>query len=88
MNNFVFKRTNIILTSGSAKLVITVKAIIPKISSIIAAPSIDVPTLPLSFPISLSVSTVILTDVAVNTTPIKTDSRTALSAGTVFPKNT
>ena len=51
---------------------ITVKAMIPRMSSIIAAPSIALPDSDFSLPSSLSVSTVILTDVAVSITPIKT----------------
>ena len=50
---------------------ITVRAIMPKISSITAAPSIALPDLEERRPISLSVSTVILTDVAVRIIPIK-----------------
>ena len=42
---------------------------IPIISSIIAAATIVVPTLPESLPSSLSVATVTLTDVAVRITP-------------------
>ena len=51
--------------------VITVSAIIPIISSIIAAPKIAFPERVLSLPSSFKVSTVILTDVAVKITPIK-----------------
>ena len=61
--------------SGSARDVITVSAMIPSTSSIRAAPSIALPALVLSFPSSLSVSTVILTDVAVRITPTKTSCR-------------
>ena len=60
-----------ICTVGSAILVIIVKAIIPKISSIIAAPKMALPARVFSLPISLRVSTVILTDVAVKITPMK-----------------
>ena len=52
-------------------LVIAVSTIIPIMSSITAAPSIVVPILPESFPSSLKVSTVMLTEVAVSVTPIK-----------------
>ena len=47
-----------------------VNAIIPRTSSITAAPRIAFPASVLSFPISRSVSTVILTEVAVRITPI------------------
>ena len=60
------------LTVGSARLVIMVSAMIPRISSITAAPKIALPARVLSFPISLSVSTEMLTDVAVRMTPTKT----------------
>ena len=56
-------------TSLPAKLEITVSAIIPSTSSISAAPKIALPVFVESLPSSLSVSTVILTDVAVRTTP-------------------
>ena len=58
-----------ISTDGSAILVTIVRTIIPRISSITAAPRIVVPTAPFNLPISLSVWTVILTEVAVSTTP-------------------
>ena len=45
---------------------------IPKISSIIAAPKIALPEAVFNLPISCNVSTVILTDVAVRITPTKT----------------
>ena len=48
-----------------------VSAIIPSTSSITAAPRIAFPALVFSLPISRSVSTVILTEVAVRITPIK-----------------
>ena len=54
-----------------------VSTIIPRISSITAAPRMVVPTLPFKRPSSRNVSTVILTDVAVSTTPIKTDFNTS-----------
>ena len=60
------------LSFGEVTPVITVNTIIPKMSSIIAAPNIDVPTFPFNFPISFNVSTEILTDVAVKITPTKT----------------
>ena len=59
----------------------TVKAIIPKMSSMMAAPRIEAPTLPRNFPISRSVSTVILTDVAVKTVPIKALSKNKTESG-------
>ncbi len=59
------------LSFGEVTPVITVNTIIPKMSSIIAAPNIDVPTFPFNFPISFNVSTEILTDVAVKITPTK-----------------
>ena len=71
-NAAILIRTMPILTLGSAKLVISVRAIIPRISSINAAPRIALPERVDSFPISLSVSTVMLTEVAVRMTPIKT----------------
>ena len=60
------------LMDGSFKLVTMVSTIIPTISSITAAPRIVVPTFPFNFPSSRKVSTVILTEVAVKTTPTKT----------------
>ena len=60
------------LTEESFKLVTMVRTIIPRISSITAAPRIVVPTFPFNLPNSLKVSTVILTEVAVNTTPMNT----------------
>ena len=68
----IFNTTVIGLTLVSFKLVTIVSTIIPMISSITAAPRIVVPTFPFSLPISRSVSTVILTDVAVSTTPTNT----------------
>lgn len=59
------------LTFGSVALVTTVKAITPKISSMIAAPKIAFPARVLNFPSSFNVSTVILTEVAVKIIPIK-----------------
>ena len=55
---------------GSARLVTTVRAIIPRISSMRAAPIIAFPALVDSLPSSLSVSTVMLTDVAVSIMPM------------------
>ena len=63
------------------KLVITVNAIIPRMSSIIAAPKMDVPIFPFNFPISRSVSTVMLTDVAVKTMPTKALSKKIMVSG-------
>ena len=60
---------------GSASEVITVRAIMPKTSSISAAPRIAFPALLLSFPSSFSVSTVMLTEVAVRITPTNTSCR-------------
>ena len=59
-----------IRTDVSARLVIKVRATIPRISSMIAAPRMAFPARVFSLPISLSVSTVMLTDVAVKITPI------------------
>ena len=56
--------------SEEAQLEIIVRAMIPKISSIIAAPKIALPAFEFNLPSSLKVSTVILTEVAVNITPI------------------
>ena len=70
-NKMTFPRTNTILTEESAQLVIRVSATIPKISSMIAAPSIAFPARVFNFPNSFNVSTVILTDVAVKIIPIK-----------------
>jgi len=67
----IFTNTIATLTLGSARLVITVKAIIPRISSITAAPRIAFPAFVFSFPISFKVSTEILTLVAVKITPMK-----------------
>lgn len=60
-----------IFTPSPARLVTTVSAIIPRISSISAAPRIAFPARVESFPSSLRVSTVIETEVAVRTIPIK-----------------
>ena len=65
----IFTNTIIGFAEGSVKPDMNESSIIPSISSIIAAPIIAVPTGPLSFPISLRVSTVMLTEVAVNITP-------------------
>ncbi len=51
--------------------VIRVNAMIPRISSMIAAPRMALPALVESLPSSFRVSTVIETDVAVSTTPMK-----------------
>ena len=69
-NPTIFTITFITLTDEPAKLVIIVKTSIPKTSSIMAAPTIIFPTEVDTFPSSLKVSTVILTDVAVKTEPI------------------
>ena len=61
-----------ILTLGSAKLVITVNKITPKISSIKAAPKIMLPERVDKRPISFKVSTEILTEVAVKIRPMNT----------------
>ena len=58
-------------TEGSARLVTSVSAMIPRISSIRAAPRIAFPAFVDSLPSSFSVSTVMLTDVAVRMIPIK-----------------
>ena len=60
------------MTLGSERLVIKVRAMMPRISSISAAPKMALPDRVESLPISFKVSTVMLTDVAVNTTPINT----------------
>ena len=52
------------------RLMITVRAIIPRISSITAAPKMAFPALEFKTPNSFNVSTVILTDVAVMITPM------------------
>ena len=71
-NATILRRTTATLTVGSARLVTIVSATMPRISSIIAAPNIAFPERVFNFPISLSVSTVILTDVAVSITPTNT----------------
>ena len=58
-------------TLSSAMLITTVRAMMPRISSMIAAPSIALPARVESLPISFSVSTVILTEVAVRMMPMK-----------------
>ena len=63
--------TSPIFTDLSAHEVTIVSAIIPRISSIRAAPRIALPDFDERRPISLSVSTVILTEVAVRIIPIK-----------------
>ena len=70
---------------GSAILVITVRAIIPRISSMSAAPIIAFPALDESLPSSLSVSTVMLTDVAVSITPMNMFWRNVLVGRVVSP---
>ena len=67
----ILNKTKLILTSEFVILVTTVRAMTPKISSIMAAPRIALPARVLSFPNSFSVSTVILTEVAVRIIPIK-----------------
>ena len=66
----IFRRTFPISTEGSARLVTTVSAMIPRMSSIRAAPMIAFPAFVESLPSSLRVSTVILTEVAVSIIPI------------------
>ena len=63
-------RTNSGRTEGSVSALRMVRTMMPRISSITAAPSIAVPTRLFSLPISRSVSTVIETEVAVRTTPM------------------
>lgn len=70
-NATIFRSTKLILVELFVELVTIVKMIIPKISSIIAAPNIAVPERVFNLPSSCKVSTVILTEVAVNITPIK-----------------
>ena len=70
-NPTIFSRTIPRLTESSAILVTIVSAMIPRTSSMIAAPRMAFPERVFSFPSSFSVSTVILTDVAVRMTPIK-----------------
>ena len=70
-NRTILIKTNPMLTSVFVALVTTVKAITPKISSIIAAPKIAFPARVLSFPSSFNVSTVMLTEVAVRIIPMK-----------------
>ena len=70
-NNTILINTSPILTSVLVALVTTVKAMTPKISSMMAAPKIALPARVFSFPSSFNVSTVILTDVAVRIIPIK-----------------
>ena len=77
-------RTIAIFTLSSAILVTIVSAIIPRISSIIAAPSIAFPERVFNFPSSFNVSTVILTDVAVRITPIKIFCKKTYAFFTVF----
>ena len=66
------KRTEIGLTVGSVMADTRVSTTMPIMSSMMAAPRMAVPTLPLSRPISRRVSTVMETEVAVSTTPTKT----------------
>ena len=69
-NNAIFIRTSDKCILVSALLITMVRAIIPNISSIMAAPKIVFPTFEFNLSISLRVSTVILTDVAVSIVPI------------------
>ena len=71
-NPMILIRTIPSFTESSARLVTIVSAIIPRTSSMIAAPRIAFPERLFNAPNSFNVSTVILTDVAVSTTPIKT----------------
>ena len=68
-------------------LVMIVRAMMPRISSIIAAPRIALPERVFSFPSSFNVSTVILTDVAVRITPINTfcKNRLQLASESITP---
>ena len=78
-------KTTEILTDESAKLVMIVKATIPKISSIIAAPNIAFPARVFNLPNSFKVSTVILTEVAVKIIPIKIFCNISRCAGFLHP---
>lgn len=69
-NPTIFKSTIQTFTEVSARLVMMVRAMMPKISSMMAAPKMALPARVLSLPISFKVSTVMLTDVAVRMTPI------------------
>ena len=71
-NPRIFPNTSHTFTDESARLVITVRAMIPRISSIMAAPKMAFPALVFNLPISFKVSTEILTEVAVKITPMKT----------------
>ena len=73
-------KIEIMLTDGSFRLDTMVKMMIPMISSRTAAPRIALPTGPFSLPISRSASTVILTEVAVRITPMKTHFKTSLKS--------
>ena len=72
-NRTILISTNQMFTSLLLKLVMIVKAIIPRTSSIIAAPRIALLAGVFNLPSSFSVSTVIETEVAVRTTPMKID---------------
>ena len=81
----IFSKTIQRLVLGSAILVTTVSAIMPKISSMIAAPKIAVPALVEILPISFKVSTEILTEVAVRIIPMKTYCKKVLAGRSLEP---
>ena len=67
----ILTKTTTMLTCAPARLVTTVSAIRPRMSSMRAAAKIVLPTLVESLPSSVRVSTVMLTEVAVRMTPMK-----------------
>ena len=81
----IFSRTIATFTEESARLVTIVRATMPKMSSIIAAPKIAFPARVLSLPISFKVSTEILTEVAVRIMPIKIFCKKILAEASLIP---
>ena len=77
----ILSKTTTMFTLESARLVTTVKATMPRMSSMIAAPKIALPARVFNFPISLRVSTEMLTEVAVKMIPIKMFCRKILAPG-------
>ena len=71
-NSRIFNRVTQMLTLLSAIDEITVSTMMPKISSITAAPKMVLATLVFNLPNSFRVSTVMLTLVAVRITPMNT----------------
>ena len=68
----IFPSTTHTLAPPPPRLVMTVRPMMPNTSSMMAAPRMALPERVESRPISFRVSTVILTEVAVSTTPINT----------------